>query len=178
MSTVTRDKWQPPANIDEHPLRYTPLATAIERIIIRRLHLRRIDGYTIETALEIADAIHAQEKGIDSAVQAMRDRCVQIVREEFDIWAQTKGVRPGAMIGVILHRIREAAAPPATNLLNSRATGAQPAESDALREALGKAWVRYVELFGDQPHGTTKQLDALVALFPAAKADSQEDNVK
>lgn len=28
---------------------------AIEKVILRRLHEKRIDGYTLETALELAD---------------------------------------------------------------------------------------------------------------------------
>lgn len=44
-------------NIDDHPLRYSPLAVAIERVISRRCLQDRIDGYTLETSLEAAQAV-------------------------------------------------------------------------------------------------------------------------
>lgn len=40
------------------------------------------------------------------------------------------------------------------------------AELDA--ETLQKAWIRYVEAFGEPPHGTLPQLRALLSLIPSA----------
>lgn len=42
------------ANLDRHPLRYSPLTAEIEKILTRRLLAKRIEGYTLEAALEIA----------------------------------------------------------------------------------------------------------------------------
>jgi hypothetical protein len=36
--------------------------------------------------------------------------------------------------------------------------------SEKIREALVLAWRRYVDLFGEEPHGTSKQLAALFEL--------------
>jgi hypothetical protein len=44
-------------SIDDHPLRHSPLAVVIERVISRRCIRDRIDGYTLETSLEVAQAI-------------------------------------------------------------------------------------------------------------------------
>lgn len=44
-------------HIDQHPLRYSTLAQTIEQILLSRLHHKRLDGYTLETAIHIADAI-------------------------------------------------------------------------------------------------------------------------
>ena len=44
-------------SIDDHPLRNSVLAQTIESILLTRLHNKRLDGYTLETALAIADAI-------------------------------------------------------------------------------------------------------------------------
>jgi hypothetical protein len=44
-------------NIDDHPLRYSPLAVAIERVIFRRCLRDKIDGYALETSLEVAQAV-------------------------------------------------------------------------------------------------------------------------
>ncbi len=41
-------------NIDKHPLRYSPVTVEIEKILMRRMHGNRLDGYTLETAVEIA----------------------------------------------------------------------------------------------------------------------------
>lgn len=41
-------------NIDKHPLRYSPVTAEIEKILTRRVHAKRFDGYTLETAIEIA----------------------------------------------------------------------------------------------------------------------------
>ena len=42
------------ADLDKHPLRYSPVTAEIEKILTRRMHKKRLDGYTLETALEIA----------------------------------------------------------------------------------------------------------------------------
>jgi hypothetical protein len=44
-------------NLDKHPLRYSPLRIAIESILLRRIIEQRISGFTLEAALEIADAV-------------------------------------------------------------------------------------------------------------------------
>ncbi len=44
-------------NIDKHPKRYSPLQSKIEYILSRRVFERRLDGYTLETSLEILDAM-------------------------------------------------------------------------------------------------------------------------
>jgi hypothetical protein len=44
-------------SIDEHPLRYSQTTREIEQILIRRLFEKRLDGYTLEAAIEIADAV-------------------------------------------------------------------------------------------------------------------------
>lgn len=58
--------------VDLHPLRHSKLTADIERILYRRSLEKRLDGYTLETALEIAETIvgprrpHEQsEKGAD-----------------------------------------------------------------------------------------------------------------
>jgi len=43
--------------INNHPLRYSELATKIEGILFRRALEKRLDGYTLATALEIAEMI-------------------------------------------------------------------------------------------------------------------------
>lgn len=44
-----------PVPVDDHPLRYSSLVRAVERIIIRRVFANRVDGFTLEMALELAD---------------------------------------------------------------------------------------------------------------------------
>lgn len=44
-------------NIDAHPLRYAKLTQAIERVLFRRAMAKRLDGETLATAIEIAEAI-------------------------------------------------------------------------------------------------------------------------
>jgi hypothetical protein len=43
--------------IDEHPLRYSKITNEIEAILFRRSLQRRLGGYTLETALEIAEQL-------------------------------------------------------------------------------------------------------------------------
>jgi hypothetical protein len=38
-----------------------------------------------------------------------------------------------------------------------------------LAEALNRAWSKYSEIFGTAPHGTVKQLAAMLELCPEAK---------
>jgi len=45
------------ANLDEHPLRYAAITNTVEQILFRRSLERRLGGYTLETALEIAEAL-------------------------------------------------------------------------------------------------------------------------
>lgn len=47
----------PTMNIDQHPLRYSTLVQTIERVLLTRLHYKKINGYTLETAIQIADSI-------------------------------------------------------------------------------------------------------------------------
>lgn len=42
-------------NIDKHPMRYSPIVSEIERILMQRLYYNRIDGYVLETAIQIAE---------------------------------------------------------------------------------------------------------------------------
>lgn len=53
MSVGPHDK----ETIDNHPLRYSPLTSEIEAILFARSMSRRLEGYTLETALEIAEAM-------------------------------------------------------------------------------------------------------------------------
>ena len=43
------------AGIDDHELRYSPLAAEIEKVLMRRLFQERLDGYVLETAIELAE---------------------------------------------------------------------------------------------------------------------------
>lgn len=43
--------------IDEHPLRYAKITSDIESILFRRSLERRLGGYVLETALEIAERL-------------------------------------------------------------------------------------------------------------------------
>lgn len=58
--------------IDEHPLRYSTLVRTIESVLLTRLHNKRLDGYTLETAIQIVDSIvgtpaqsRSEQKGND-----------------------------------------------------------------------------------------------------------------
>ena len=44
-------------SIDKHPLRYSPLRDRIERVLFRRALEGRLDGYTLETSIEIAEEV-------------------------------------------------------------------------------------------------------------------------
>lgn len=44
-------------NIDQHPLRYSRLASLIEAILFRRALEKQLVGYTLETSLEIAELV-------------------------------------------------------------------------------------------------------------------------
>lgn len=43
--------------LDEHPLRYAKITKDIEAVLFRRSLEKRLGGYTLETAVEIAEAI-------------------------------------------------------------------------------------------------------------------------
>ena len=43
-------------------------------------------------------------------------------------------------------------------------------QAGSLARDLTQAWQRYVELFGEPPHGTAKQMAALVELLPKHRA--------
>lgn len=43
--------------MDEHPLRYAKITSEIESVLFRRSLERRLGGYTLETALEIAERL-------------------------------------------------------------------------------------------------------------------------
>jgi hypothetical protein len=51
------------STIDQDPLRYSPLEQAIEKVLFRRCLEKRIDGYTLETSVEIAHAVIDLLKG-------------------------------------------------------------------------------------------------------------------
>lgn len=50
--------------IDEHPLRYAKITSEIEQILFRRSLERRLGGYTLETALEIAEQLGGTGKKV------------------------------------------------------------------------------------------------------------------
>lgn len=47
-------------NPDQHPQRYSRLRGLIEEILVRRLFENRLDGYTLETALQIIDTMKGE----------------------------------------------------------------------------------------------------------------------
>lgn len=47
-------------NIDDHPKRYDRTRDAIELVLMRRMAAGRLDGYTLETSLEIMDVLPNQ----------------------------------------------------------------------------------------------------------------------
>lgn len=47
--------WQSPENIDAHPMRYHPVAQAVEGIISTRWHQEKIFGHTLAMSLQIAE---------------------------------------------------------------------------------------------------------------------------
>lgn len=50
-------------NIDKHPLRYSSLVSKIEDILLHRFMSNRLNGYTLETAIEIAEMIPSSYHG-------------------------------------------------------------------------------------------------------------------
>lgn len=44
-------------SIDKHPLRYSPIERAVEAVLFRRSLEKRIDGYVLETSIEVAQAV-------------------------------------------------------------------------------------------------------------------------
>lgn len=59
-TTPERDGGDPA--VDKHPLRYTKLASGIERVLYRRSLERRLGGFTLETSIEIAEMIVGTER--------------------------------------------------------------------------------------------------------------------
>jgi hypothetical protein len=45
------------SHVDSHPKRYAPEQNKVERILTRRLSEKRLDGFTLETSLEILDTL-------------------------------------------------------------------------------------------------------------------------
>jgi hypothetical protein len=52
---------------------------------------------------------------------------------------------------------------------------ATEASNDDLAQGLFTAWSKYVQLFGEQPHGTLKQLRAMLEFIPAAQPQHEND---
>lgn len=48
----------------------------------------------------------------------------------------------------------------------------------ALAKSLASAWLRYVELFGEPPHGTEQQLAALIELIPRDDGEDDGETVR
>lgn len=64
------DGWDYEAQfIDDHPLRYSPTAMTIERILFRRSLDNRLSGYTLETSVEIAAALQPPRDGSEQPVE-------------------------------------------------------------------------------------------------------------
>jgi hypothetical protein len=59
-------------NIDDHPLRYAKITDAIEAILFRRSLEKRLGGYVLETAIEIAESIVGTQR--DALGQDAEDR--------------------------------------------------------------------------------------------------------
>jgi hypothetical protein len=53
--------------IDEHPLRYAKITSEIEAVLFRRSLERRLGGFTLETALEIAERLVGSGKPVPGA---------------------------------------------------------------------------------------------------------------
>lgn len=53
--------WKRPDNIDAHPDRYSPLRSAIESILLTRMHQGKLDGYVLETSIQIVDAVRLSQ---------------------------------------------------------------------------------------------------------------------
>lgn len=54
--------WKRPENIDAHPDRYSPLQGAIENILLTRLHQGKLNGYVLETSIQIMDAVRLSQQ--------------------------------------------------------------------------------------------------------------------
>lgn len=52
-------------SLDTHPLRYSTMVRTIESVLLTRLHNKRLDGYTLETAIQIADSIVGTDIAVD-----------------------------------------------------------------------------------------------------------------
>jgi hypothetical protein len=58
------DDMKPVPNLDDHPLRYAGITNEIEKILFRRSLDKRLGGYTLETSLEIAEALVGTRKPV------------------------------------------------------------------------------------------------------------------
>jgi hypothetical protein len=45
-------------NTDDHPLRYHPLREAIEEVLTRRALENKLQGYTLDTSIELLELIY------------------------------------------------------------------------------------------------------------------------
>jgi len=61
-------------SIDDHKLRHCAQRGAVEQILIRRLSEGRLDGYTLEASLEIAEAMQPARVACDGAEFDMTER--------------------------------------------------------------------------------------------------------
>lgn len=59
--------WKRPENIDAHPLRYAAVTDAIEQILSTRLFEKRLDGYLLETSIQIAEIFEIVRRASVSA---------------------------------------------------------------------------------------------------------------
>lgn len=66
---------------DDHPLRYSKLAKDIEKVLFRRAVQKKLDGYTLETALEIADAITGSNRSDRGPVPDIIERLMDFDKE-------------------------------------------------------------------------------------------------
>lgn len=51
------------SDVDRHPFRYAPLRGELERVLALRLHNKRLDGYLLETSLDLLEIARAYGAG-------------------------------------------------------------------------------------------------------------------
>lgn len=74
--------WKRPDNIDLHPMRYHPVESAIEGVILTRMHQQKIDGYVLEMAVQISEIVQiAMTAARNEALEEAARKCEQIHRE-------------------------------------------------------------------------------------------------
>lgn len=61
--------------VDAHPMRYTPEQREVERILTRRLIEKRLDGFTLESSLEILEALASAPAPASGGVDAVDKPC-------------------------------------------------------------------------------------------------------